>query len=171
MQMSRYKIRRSKIKRILISHLHGDHYFGLIGLLTSMSLLNRTQDLHLHGPVELEQIIQMQLKAAATHLSYPLYFHPIEKEGLVADDNKVTVHCFSLNHRIPCWGFLFRQKKNPRRIDIERVRIHEIPAAFYQQLQQGKDYVNKKGIIIPNTELTVEATPPKSYAYCADTTS
>ena len=88
MQLSKYKIKRSKINHIFISHLHGDHYFGLIGLLTSMSLLNRTQDLHLHAPPELEQLIRLQLNFAATHLSYTLHFHPLENEGLIVDEKK-----------------------------------------------------------------------------------
>ena len=169
MQMTRYKIRRSRISRIFISHLHGDHYFGLMGLLTSMSLLNRTQDLHIHAPAALEDIINQQLKVADTHLSYLVFFHPLQQEGMIADDKKLTVHCFSVKHRIECWGFLFRQKLNPRKINAQRAKIYEIPAAFYEQLQQGSDYVNKKGTIIPNEEVTIPAPMPKSYAYCADT--
>jgi len=169
MQLSKYKIRRSKINHIFISHLHGDHYFGLIGLLTSMSLLNRTQDLHLHAPPELEQLISLQLNYASTHLSYPLHFHPITKAGMIADGNKMTVECFAVKHRIPCWGFIFREKKNPRKLNPERAKIYEIPAAFYERLQQGEDYVTKKGTIVPNEEVTTEAPKPKSYAYCADT--
>ncbi len=169
MQLSKYKIKRSKINHIFISHLHGDHYFGLIGLLTSMSLLNRTQDLHLHAPPELEQLITLQLKFAASHLCYPLHFHSLQEEGLIVDGKKMSVECFKVQHRIDCWGFLFRQKKNPRKIDAERVKIYEIPAAFYDKLQQGEDYINKKGTIVPNEEVTTAASKPKSYAYCADT--
>lgn len=169
MQMSKYKIRRSRIHRILISHLHGDHYFGLIGLLTSMSLLNRTQDLHIHAPAALEQIINLQLKAADTQLSYLIFFHPLEEEGLIAEDKRVSIHCFTVQHRIACWGFLFREKKNPRKINAERARIYEIPASFYEQLQQGNDYINKKGTIVPNEEVTFAAPLPRSYAFCADT--
>ena len=169
MQLSKYKIKRSKINHIFISHLHGDHYFGLIGLLTSMSLLNRTQDLHLHAPAELEQLITLQLNFAATHLSYVLHFHPLEKEGLIVDDNKMTVECFKVHHRIDCWGFLFREKKNPRKLNPERARIYEIPAAFYDKLQHGEDYITKKGTLVPNEEVTTEAPKGKSYAYCADT--
>ena len=169
MQMTKYKIRRSKITRVLISHLHGDHYFGLIGLLNSMSLLSRTQDLHIHAPAGLEEIIQLQLKAADSRLSFPLHFHTIKSAGVIAEDKKVTIHCFPVKHRIECWGFLFRQKKNPRKVDAERARIYEIPASFYEQLQQGKDYVNKKGTIVPNDEVTTAAPRSKSYAYCADT--
>ena len=169
MQMSKFKIRRSKINHIFISHLHGDHYFGLIGLITSMSLLGRTQELHIHAPSILEEIINMQLKVADTHLNFPLYFQPVLKEGLILDDKKMTVHCFKVKHRIECYGFLFRQKKNPRKLDPERVRIYEIPTAFYEKLQQGNDYINRKGTIVPNEEVTIAALKPLSYAYCADT--
>jgi len=168
MQLSKYKIKRSKINHIFISHLHGDHYFGLIGLITSMSLLNRTQDLHIHAPAELQQLITLQLNFAATHLSYNLHFHALENEGLVLDGKKMTVQCFKVQHRIDCWGFLFREKKNPRKLDVERAIIYEIPAAFYDKLQQGEDYVTKKGTIVPNEEVTTAGASPKSYAYCAD---
>lgn len=169
MQLSKYKIKRSKINHIFISHLHGDHYFGLIGLITSMSLLNRTQDLHIHAPPELEQLIDLQLKFASTKLSFNLHFHPLLKEGQLIDGNKMTVSCFKVQHRIDCWGFLFREKKNPRKLHTERAKIYEIPVSFYDKLQQGEDYVTKKGTIVPNEEVTTAAPEPKSYAYCADT--
>lgn len=169
MQMTRYKIRRSRINHIFISHLHGDHYFGLIGLLTSMGLLGRTQDLHLHAPAPLEEIINLQLKVADTTLPYTLCFHPLKEEGLIVEDNKITIECFSVKHRIECWGFLFREKKNPRKIVSSRVKSYEIPEAFYKELQLGRDYKTKKGTIIPNEEVTIAASPAKSYAYCADT--
>lgn len=169
MQMSKYKIRRSKINHIFISHLHGDHYFGLIGIITSFSLLGRTQDLHLHAPAALEEILQLQLKVADTKLSYTLHFHPLTKAGLIVNDNKITVECFPTKHRIECWGFLFREKRNPRKLDVERARAYEIPASYYEKLQQGLDYTTKKGTIIPNEEVTFPGTVPMSYAYCADT--
>ncbi|MEP7236463.1 MAG: ribonuclease Z [Ferruginibacter sp.] len=169
MQLSKYKVKRSKINHIFISHLHGDHYFGLIGLLTSMSLLNRTQNLHLHAPPELEQLITLQLNFASTHLCFPLHFHPLQNEGVIVDSNKMTVECFKVKHRIDCWGFLFRQKKNPRKLNAERAKIYEIPAAFYDKLQQGEDYVTKKGTIVPNEEVTTAAAKGLSYAFCADT--
>ena len=169
MQLSKYKVKRSKINHIFISHLHGDHYFGLIGLLTSMSLLNRTQDLHLYAPAELEQLINLQLNLAASHLSYPLHFYPLEKEGLIVDEKRILVECFKVHHRIECWGFLFREKRNLRKVNAERAKIYEIPAAFYEKLQQGFDYANKKGTIVPNDEVTIAGAKSKSYAYCADT--
>jgi ribonuclease Z len=169
MQMTKYKIRRSKISRIFISHLHGDHYYGLIGLLTSMGLLGRTQDIHLHAPEPLEQILKLQLNVADTHLPYKLNFHPLKSEGIIVDDKKMSVECFKVLHRIECWGFLFREKKNPRKVNPERAVTYEIPAAFYDKLQQGYDYVNKKGTIVPNDEVTTAAAKSKSYAFCADT--
>ena len=169
MQLAKYKLRKSKISRIFISHLHGDHYFGLIGLITSMSLLNRTQELHIYGPGSLETIIRQQLSVADTTLSYPLYFHTLTEPGLIAETHKISIRAFRVQHRIECWGFLFREKKNPRKIDIERARAYEIPAAFYEKLQAGEDYTTKKGTIIPNEEVTIPGTPAKSYAYCADT--
>lgn len=170
MQLTDYKVRRSKINRIFISHLHGDHYFGLIGLLTSMGLMGRTNPLYLYGPAPLIDIINIQLKVASTVLPYQLVFTPLEGEGaLLLDDKKMTIHSFAVQHRIDCWGFLFRQKKKPRKIDVDRARSYEIPAYFYERLQMGEDYIMQKGTIIPNDQVTVAATPGKSYAYCADT--
>src|SRR5437868_14252682 len=103
LQMSKYKVRRSKINHIFISHLHGDHYFGLVGLLTSMSLLHRTTDLHVYCPAPLEQIINLQLEAADTRLTYALRFHPLEHEGLLVEGKKLNVYCFKVKHRIACW--------------------------------------------------------------------
>lgn len=168
-QLAKYKLKRSRISHIFISHLHGDHYFGLIGLLTSMSLLTRTQDLHIHGPKPLEQIIKLQLEAADVKLTYAMHFHPITEEGKIADSKKVEVSCFKVQHRIECWGFIFKEKKNPRSVDAEKARAYEIPASFYDQLQKGEDYKNKKGTIIPNDSVTIPAAPGKMYAYCADT--
>ncbi len=169
MQLSKYRIRRNKISHIFISHLHGDHYFGLPGLITSMSLLGRTQDLHLHAPAELEPILQLQLQAAQTELSYPLHFHPLPESGILVNDQKMQVSCFPVKHRIPCRGFLFREKKKPRKVDPERARAFEIPASYYEKLQLGEDYVTKKGTIVPNTEVTLPGPAALSYAYCADT--
>ncbi|RYD78585.1 MAG: ribonuclease Z [Sphingobacteriales bacterium] len=168
-QLAKYKIKRGRINHIFISHLHGDHYFGLIGLLTSMGLLGRTADLHLHAPAPLEEIINLQLKAADTILPYKIYFHPLGDECQIANDKKIVVECIKVSHRIDCWGFIFREKKKPRSIDAEKVKAYEIPAAYYDALQRGADYTNKKGTIIPNEELTTANIAPKSYAYCADT--
>ncbi len=168
-QLAKYKIKRGRISHIFISHLHGDHYFGLIGLLTSMGLLGRTADIHLHAPAALQQIINLQLKAADTVLPYKILFHALGDECEIANDKRITVECIKVSHRIECWGFVFREKKKPRSIDPEKVKAYEIPAAYYDALQKGADYTTKKGTIIANEDLTTANTPPKSYAYCADT--
>lgn len=168
-QMARYKIRRSKIHHIFISHLHGDHYFGLIGLITSMGLLGREQELNLYGPAQLEDIIQLQLKVADTTLPFPLVFHKLEKEGLIVDTHKFQVACFETQHRIPCWGFVIREKKKPRKIDKAKVLASGIPAVYYERLKNGDDYEMKDGTIIKNEMVTFPNKPPRSYAYCADT--
>ncbi len=169
MQIARYKIKRSKINHIFISHLHGDHYFGLIGLITSMGLLGRENDLHLYAPKGLDEIIAMQLKVAVTTLPFTLHFHPLEKEGIIVDHSKYQIECFATQHRIPCWGFIFREKKVPRKIDKDKALEYEIPTAYYESLKQGKDYAKKDGTIVENNLVTVANTAAKSYAYCADT--
>lgn len=168
MQIARYKIKRSKINHIFISHLHGDHYFGLIGLITSMGLLGRENDLHLYAPKGLDEIIALQLKVADTVLPFKLHFHPLENEGVIVEHTKYIVSCFETQHRIPCWGFIFREKKAPRKINKEAVLQYEVPSAYYESLKQGKDYTKKDNSIIKNEWLTFENTPAKSYAYSAD---
>lgn len=169
MQMTLYKIRRVKLNHIFISHLHGDHYFGLIGLLTSMGLLGRKQELFLYAPPELMTIIDLQLKVAAAHLPYTIHFHPLDHEGLIMEDKRLTVSCFHVKHRIPCWGFLFSEKKKPRRIDAEKVHDLQIPVELYEALQQGEDIEHPTGKIIRNSDCTLPGLPPRKYAYCADT--
>jgi ribonuclease Z len=169
MQMNTYKIRRSKINHIFISHLHGDHYFGLIGLLTSLGLNHRTHELHIYSPQPLKEIIELQLNIPGVHLSYPLHFHDIKNEGVLFEDKKIAVECFKVNHRIECWGFLVREKKNIRKIDIEEVKKYNVPSSFYESLHEGKDFITGSNEVIKNEILTTATTPPKSYAYCADT--
>ncbi len=169
MQLSRYKIRRGKLNHIFISHLHGDHYFGLIGLISSMALLNREQPLHLFAPAGLEEIIALQLKVASTTLPYELVFHPLNKEEVVLDTPKFSVETFHTQHRIPCWGFLIKEKKHPKKLDKEKTINFNIPAAFYTSLKMGYDYTSKDGSVVYNEQVTVPNSPAKSYAYCADT--
>jgi ribonuclease Z len=169
MQIARYKIRRSRIHHIFISHLHGDHYFGLIGLVTSMGLLGREQELHIYGPPRLKDIIDLQLAVAVTTLPFPLIFHPLEAEGIIADHAKFRVECFHTRHRIPCWGFIIREKKKTRKIDKVKVLEQDIPSTFYERLKDGEDYETKDGQIIKNETVTFANTPALSYAFCADT--
>jgi len=168
-QMINYKIRRSKISHIFISHLHGDHYFGLIGLINSFGLLSHQQELHIFGPSPLQQIIELQLKVAETHLPFQLYFHTISEEAILLDNEKITVKCFRTNHRIECYGFVFTEKKQPRSINPDKTKQYDIPLSFYNSLKNGEDYTQKDGTIIKNELVTEEAPKGKVYAFCADT--
>ena len=168
-QMNKYKIRRSRINHIFISHLHGDHYFGLIGLITSMGLLGRHQDLHLYGPSQLMDIFNLQLAVADTQLPYQLIFHPLVAEGVLVKENRFQVSCFRVFHRIECWGFIFRQVRPSRRVNPEKARLSGIPASFFDRLKWGEDYETQQGVLIPNDLVTDPAPAPKSYAYSSDT--
>ncbi len=169
-QMMRYKIRRSRISHIFISHLHGDHYFGLIGLLNSFALLGRIQELHVVGPAPLQQIMEFQLNVAHTQLTYDLHFHTIRNPGFLMTVNDIDISCFKTNHRIECYGFLFREKRNPRKIDPEKIMKYDIPFSSLASLQKGDDYVSEStGKVIKNVLLTSPAPAGKTYAFCADT--
>jgi ribonuclease Z len=168
-QLGRYKIKRSKIHHIFISHLHGDHYFGLIGLLTSMGLMNREHPLHLYGPPMLYEIVTMQLKAAGTHLPFPLEFHPITKAGVLHEGAKMQISCFPVKHRIPCFGFRFKEKKLPRKLLLQEAHSLHIPPSFFHHLQLGEDYITPDGIRIANERVTSPNPPGRVYAYSADT--
>jgi len=169
MQMTNYKIKRGKINHIFISHLHGDHYFGLVGLLTSLGLNQRIGNLHIFAPPPLQQIIHMQLEVAKASFTYPLVFHDITEEGILFEDKRFCVECFKVLHRIECWGCIFREKKNLRKINPDKIKKYKVPTTFYENLHNGEDYVLKNGKVIKNEVLTTPVSPPKSYAYCADT--
>jgi len=169
MQLSRYRIKRSKINHIFISHLHGDHYFGLIGLLTSMGLLGREQPLHLYAPAALKQIIDLQLAVANVKLPYELLFHSLNKEEIIVDTPGFSVTCFNTIHRIECRGFFIKEKRKPRKINKDVIANYNIPTHYFDALKEGKDFIQDDGTIVPNNELTIEAPQPKSYAFCADT--
>lgn len=169
MQMSLYKIKRSKINHIFISHLHGDHYFGLIGLLNSMALNGRLNDLYIYAPEKLQSIIRLQMEVSGADFSYQLCFYNLEREEIIFEDTKLSVECFKVNHRIECWGFLFKEKKNLRKLNIEQVKKYKVPKTFFENLHRGEDYVNANGELIKNEILTTPHELSKSYAYCADT--
>lgn len=169
MQMAKYKVRRSKINHIFISHLHGDHYFGLIGLLTSMGLLGRSQELHIYAPPVLKDIVDLQLKVADIHLPYVLHFHSLTQEGILIREAKFEVSCFRVFHRIECWGFKFREIRPFRRVNPERARQMEVPSSFFDRLKWGESYLRKDGVLVENQSVTEPAAKARSYAYCADT--
>lgn len=168
-QMIKYKVRRGKISHIFISHLHGDHYFGLIGLINSFNLLSHTQELHVFGPAPLQQIIEMQLKVADNTLCYGLHFHTLTEPGVLVDNERIKISCFRTDHRIECYGFLFEEKVGKRKLQIEKVRKLNIPVSFYASLQAGLDYITPKGKIIVNDTVTSAPERGKKYAFCADT--
>ena len=168
-QMIKYKIRRGKISHIFISHLHGDHYFGLVGLLNTFGLLNHIQELHVFGPSPLQQIIELQMKVAETYLPYPLHFHTLTKHEVLVDNEDIRITAFPTAHRIECYGFLFEEKEGKRKLLIDKVRKLNIPMSFYSSLQLGKDYITPRGKIIRNFEVTSDPQKPKKYAFCADT--
>jgi len=164
-----YKIRRSKISHIFISHLHGDHYFGLIGLISSFGLLNHQQELHVFGPSPLKDIIELQLKVADTKLPYALHLHTITEPATLLNSEKIEVTCFRTNHRIECYGFVFTEKKRLRKLNPDKAKEHKIPLSFYERLKDGEDYSRKDGAVIKNEWVTDAAEPGKRYAFCADT--
>src|SRR5688500_16543073 len=156
MQITKYRIKRSRMHHIFISHLHGDHYLGLIGLSPMMGLLVRASYLHLYAPAPLKEIIDLQLKIADTIFPFKLYFLPLE-EGLLVRTDKFEVSCFNVFHRITCWGFLFREVKPPRKIDGERIKQYNIPVSYYDELRWGKHYVAPDGNIVLNEAVTEPA--------------
>ena len=168
-QLSKYKIKRNRISHIFISHLHGDHYFGLPGLLTSMSLMGREEPLHVHAPAALQQILELQINASGSPLSYPFHFHANMVDGIIVNEPEFTVSAFSVKHKIECWGYLFREKKHLRKINNEKAQEHGVPLAQYHLLHRGENYIALDGSTILNEWVTYPNTNPKSYAYCADT--
>lgn len=169
MQMSLYRIRRSKINHIFISHLHGDHIFGLPGLITSYGLLAREQDLHIYAPAPLKELLELQLKIGDSKLPFSLHIHAIEKEGILVENDKFSVECFEVFHRIECWGFIIREKKKQRKLNAEKALQFQIPNIFFEKLKEGFDYVTTTGDVIDNELLTIPNSPTRSYAFCGDT--
>ena len=168
-QMQRYKIKKSKINHIFISHLHGDHYYGLPGLLNSYSLTNRKDPLHLYATPALKEIIDLQLRVSDSSFGFEFIFHPITESGLLVDLPEISISCFPVTHRIPCWGFVFKEKQKPRKIDVEKVEKLNISKETFKDLKEGKDVVNENGELIKNDLATLIGQIPKTYSYCADT--
>lgn len=171
MQMLRFKLRYHRITHIFISHLHGDHYLGLTGLLSTFHLQGRINDLHLYGQQELMDIIEMHLRLSQTQLRYNLIFHPIRHYSpeTLLEDEEIYVRTIVLNHRIPCTGFLFGEKPRPRRLRVEKLQEYSIPFTQYSRIKNGENFTDGNGNVIPNSELTEDSVPPRKYAYCSDT--
>lgn len=169
LQIMNYSVKRSRISRIFISHLHGDHYFGLIGLISSMAMINRIQPLHLYAPASLKALIDLQLSISDSELPFDLIFHPVTAAGRLVETSRYVVEAFPVEHRIECYGYLIRENRAPRRINPEKTRAFEVPHAYYEKLQWGADYRTKAGDILENELLTLPGKKNASYAYCADT--
>jgi ribonuclease Z len=171
MQVRRYGIKFQRINHIFISHLHGDHYLGLMGFISSLHLLGRTNELHIHSQEELREIVEIQLKHSNTRLNYPVIWHPLsyDKSELIFEDDHVSVETIILNHRIPCCGFLFREKPHLRKLRKEKLAQYSIPIEWLHRIKLGEDFVMDNGKVIPNKEITDDPPAPRSYAYCSDT--
>ncbi|MEG9328250.1 ribonuclease Z [Salinimicrobium catena] len=170
-ELRRNKVKFSKIKHVFISHLHGDHFFGLIGLISTFMLLGRETELHIHGPKGIKEIITLQLKMSKSWTSYPLYFHELtgREPEVILETKKVTVETIPLDHRVYTNGFLFREKPGDRKLLMEEVEKYPIDVAYYRGIKKGKDAVLDDGTVIPNELLTADPEPPLSYAFCSDT--
>jgi len=170
-QLRKNKIRFSKINHIFISHLHGDHFFGLVGLISTFSLLNRATDLHIYGPKGIKEIIKLQLRLSNSWTNYGLHFHELEsnESQLIYEDDKVTVKTIPLKHRIYTNGFLFQEKLDKRKLNVDAVKNFEIDKCYYQNIKNGKDITLDDGRLIENYRLTFDPIPPKNYAFCSDT--
>jgi ribonuclease Z len=171
MQMRKNRIRFGKINHIFISHLHGDHVFGLYGLLSTFSLMGRKSPLHLYAPENFNHILQTHLSDFDIHLNYDIDFVPLKGKDPVKilDDKNITVASFPLEHRIPAFGFIFREKPADRKIIREYISMYEIPVAEIQAIKKGEDFVRPDGTVIKNEKLTIPPPAPLSYAFCSDT--
>lgn len=170
-QLRKNKIRFSKINHIFISHLHGDHFFGLIGLVSTFTLLNRNKDLHIYGPKGIKEIIKLQLRLANSWTNYELHFHELEsnESEIVLEDEKVIVRTIPLKHRIYTNGFLFEEKTDKRKLNTDAVQNYEIDRCYFQNIKNGKDITLEDGRVIENAQLTFDPKPPLRYAFCSDT--
>jgi len=170
-ELRRNKIKFARIKHIFISHLHGDHFFGLVGLISTFRLLTRETELHIHCPKGLKEVITLQMKLADSWTNYPLYFHELTSDvsELIFEDDKVEVWTIPLDHRIYTNGFLFKEKVGERHLNMPAVIEANIDIAYYNKLKQGHDVLNNDGVLIDHQKVTLAPNPPKSYAFCSDT--
>ena len=171
MQIRKNRIRLGKINHIFISHLHGDHVFGLYGLLSTFSLMGRNTPVNLYAPIGYDTILRSHLNDFDIHLNYEIRFTPLSgKDPVKILDNKfITVQSFPLKHRVPSFGFLFREKPGERNMIKDRISEYKIPVARIPAIKKGENFVLENGTIIKNEEITTAPPAPLSYAYCSDT--
>ncbi|MFN3917837.1 MAG: ribonuclease Z [Flavobacteriales bacterium] len=170
-EMRKHKVKFQRLNHIFISHLHGDHFFGLIGLISTLNLLGRQGELTIYGPADLKEILEIQMQASDTYLRFKLNFVATQaKEKKLLFENKTTeVYSFPLKHRIACTGFLIKEKLREKKIKPESIKAYQIPRYYLNKIKKGEHFTTKDGKVIPNNELTIEDKPPRSYAYCSDT--
>ena len=171
-QMRKYKVGFSRINHIFISHLHGDHFYGLVGLLSTYGILNREKELHIYGPKGIKEVTLLQLKISQSHAKYKIIFHELtsRKSELIFENDNVSVTTIPLNHRVYTNGYLFKEKEKPRKLNMLNISGYsEIGKADYLNLKAGRDFTLASGDIIPNTELTLNPQKPLSFAFCSDT--
>jgi len=171
-QMRKYKIGFSKINYILITHLHGDHIFGLIGLISTMTLLGRINDLHIFSHSELQKYLSAQIQFLYSEgITFKIIYHPLnfKKEQKIYDDPKVTIYSFPLDHRIPTCGFRFDEKSPLANLIPAKIEEYQIPIKDRQRIKEGEDFITTDGRIIPNAELTNKRYQARSFVFCSDT--
>lgn len=171
LQLRKYGVKFQRIDHIFISHLHGDHFFGLFGLLSTLHLLGRVKPLHLFAPKDLEPILDGILKAGNGKFAYEIRFVPLDgKEGaVILEDEKTKVACFPLQHKITTFGFLFVQKEKERVLNVEKIRTDQVPRAYFSMLKQGQDATDDQGRKLSYLKYTLPGEPARIYAYCSDT--
>ena len=171
MELRKHKVKFNQIKHIFISHLHGDHCFGLIGLISTFRLLNREADLHVYGPKGIKEFIMLQMKLSKSWIDFNLIFHELTslESELIFEDDKIEVHTIPLDHRVYTNGFLFKEKAFDRKLLVDKAEAKHIDVAYYRKLKQGADVLNSYGKLISNADVTTEGIPSKSYAFCSDT--
>ena len=165
------KAKFSRINHIFISHLHGDHFFGLIGLISTFGLMNRQQDLHVYGPKGIKQIVQLQLKLSQSYTKYKLHFHELESENteLIFEDEKLTVQTIPLNHRVYTNGFLFKEKVGERKLDFKAAQACKVNHEYFNLAKRSKNVFNREGDVVDYHKITLDPDASKSYAFCSDT--
>ena len=171
MQLRKSRLKFSRLNHVFISHLHGDHCFGLLGLISTFGLLGRTAELHIHSPKGMEELFAPMLDFFCKNMSYKVTFHEFETQQpvVVYEDRSMTVTTIPLRHRIPCCGFLFEEKQCPNHIIREMIDFYQVPVYELNRIKNGEDFVTPEGDVIPNTRLTRPSDPPRKYAYCSDT--
>jgi ribonuclease Z len=171
MQLRRSRIRFTKLSAVFITHLHGDHCFGLIGMISTFGLLGRTAKLDVYAPKELEHMLQEQMRMFCHNFDYEVAFHAVDtrKQQVVYEDRSLTVESIPLEHRMPCCGYLFKEKATLPHIRRDMIDFYQIPVSQINNIKAGSDWITAEGETVPNSKLVEAADQPRSYAYCSDT--